>query len=83
MERLIPLEENKRFTLTFHRRIERPQNLFRYGNEKCPIRPLERDNPAAPPRDFLVEEGYVNPEMSSGNFCSQNTINNMKDQSTV
>ena len=93
MEALRPLGQRKRFTLTFHNEIERPQNLVRCGSEKLPIRSL-RCQPLDPklrqfprtifPSDFLIDnDGYVDPEESSGNFCSQYTINNMKDQSTV
>ena len=93
MERLRPLGQRRGFTLRFHNEIERPENLVRCGSEERPIRrlrcqssdPKSRQFPwTIHPADFLIDnDGYVIPESSTGNFCSQYTINNMKDQSTV
>ena len=93
MERLRPLGERRQFNLTFHNEIERPQNLVRCGSEVRPIRSLrcQPDDPVLRQfpwtirhADFLIDnDGYVIPDRSSGNFCSQYTISNLKDQSAV
>ena len=89
MTQLNPLEENRRYALTFNQRIEEPRDLLRYGGPKRPIGNLrcsDRSSPRQytnrPPRaDFLIDEdGYVITDESSGNFRSQYTINNIKDQ---
>ena len=89
MAQLNPLEENRRYALTFNRRIEEPRDLLRYGGVKRPIGNLRcsdhsslRQYTNRPPRaDFLIDEdGYVITDKSSGNFRSQYTINDIKDQ---
>ena len=85
MAQLNHLEENRRFALTFNHRIEEPRDLFRYGDVNRPIRPLRwlpQNQVNGQRTDFLIDEdGYVITEESTGNFCSQCAINNMKDQS--
>ena len=84
MEKLNPLDENRKFALTYNKSIEEPGNLFRCGDEKTPITDLRCDDLSHPrqydqnrpgrPADFLIDNnGYVNAEGSSGNFCSQYT----------
>jgi len=83
MAQLNRLEENKRFPLTFHEEIEEPGDLIRYGYETGPIRNLrcnellrQYSNSRRRPVDFLTDQdGYVITERSSGNFCSQYTMN--------
>ena len=83
MAQLNPLDENRKFTLTYNNRIEEPRDLFRRGGVKRPITVLRYDELSRsrqyehrPPRaDFLIDsDGYVIPDKSSGNFCTQNTI---------
>ena len=82
MAKLNRLEENRRFALTFHAKIEEPGDLIRYGYKQGPIRDLrcnellrQYSNSRRRPVDFLTDrDGYVITERSSGNFCSQYTI---------
>lgn len=87
MALLTDLEDNRKFALTYNRQIEEPEDLFRYGDVTRPIGDTiwKRFMTFIPrqqrPPDFLIDEdGYIKIERSSGNFCSQYTINNMKDQ---
>ena len=80
MENLNPLDENRQFVLTYNNSIREPENLFRCGDERRPIKYLRCDDHPrqydhdAGPVDFLIDgNGYVDVERSKGNFCSQYT----------
>ena len=91
MAQLNPLDENRKFALTYNHRIEEPGDLFRRGGVRTPITGLRCDELSQlreyqhrpPPADFLIDtNGYVITDRSSGNVCPQYTIN-MKDQSNL
>ena len=77
------LGEKRGFTLTYENSIEEPENLFRCGNKRRPIKDLRCDyhrrqydhhNRLDRPADFQIDgNGCVNVEQSKGNFCSQYT----------
>lgn len=87
MAQLTDLEGNRTFSLTYSKQIWEPKDLFRYGNVQRPIgdniwNRFTTSKEVARYKDFLIDEnGYIDIDQSSGNFCSQYTINNMKDQS--
>ena len=88
MAGLSDLEHNRRFALTYNKKIQGPEDLFRAGDVKRPIVNLDRRFASSMteqwsrPVDFVTNaNGTINIRRSSGNFCSQYTINNMKDQS--
>lgn len=93
MAQLNDLEGNRRFVLSYNKKIERPNDLLRSGHAKRPITSLRYATLSSlrqcsnTPRilDFLIDDtnGYVIPNKSSGTFFSQYTINNMKDQSNI
>ena len=84
---LIDLEDNKRFALNYNKKIQGTVDLFRVGDGRRPIVNLDRrfasslEEQSFKSVDFVINgNGTINITRSSGNFCSQYTINNMKDQ---
>ena len=84
---LTNLEDNRRFVLTYNKKIQRTKDLFRVGDVRKPIVNFERrfasslEEQSSRSVDFVINgNGTINITRSSGNFCSQYTINNMKDQ---
>ena len=77
MAQLIDLEDNRKFALTYNKKIQGREDLFRAGNVKRPIVNLERrfamslEEQSSRSVDFVINGGKINITRSSGNFCSQ------------